>query len=149
MRIMTYEEYLKENEEMTYRFKGVSMLPLLKQGRDLFTVRAKKPGERFQRTDVILYRRGSDYVLHRITKVLPDGHYVILGDNCINYEHNTVDDDILGVMIAFNRKGKNISVDNFFYRIYANLRVTLAPLRIFRCKVIAKLKRIAKKILRR
>lgn len=146
---MTYEDYLDQYKEMTYRFKGISMLPLLKQDRDLFTVRRKEPGERFHRTDVVLYRRGNDHVLHRITKVLPDGHYVILGDNCVSYEYDTCDDDILGVMTSFIRKGKNVSVNNFFYRIYANMRVTFAPVRIFRRKVKSKLYRIAKKLLRR
>lgn len=38
---ITYEEYLEKNGSMTYSNVGVSMMPLLKQGRDLFTVRKK------------------------------------------------------------------------------------------------------------
>ena len=53
---MTYEEYLEQNGEMTYTNRGISMLPLLKQGRDLFTIR-KKGAERCQKYDVVLYRR--------------------------------------------------------------------------------------------
>ena len=53
---MTYEEYLEKNGEMTYTNRGVSMLPLLKQDRDMFTVR-RKGEERCRKYDVILYRR--------------------------------------------------------------------------------------------
>ena len=38
-RITTYEECLEKYGTLTYRNVGVSMLPLLKQGRDIFTVR--------------------------------------------------------------------------------------------------------------
>lgn len=136
---MNYEQYLDEFGELTYRFRGTSMLPLLKENRDLFTVRKKKPGERFKVCDVVLYRRGDSYVLHRILKVLPDGGYVILGDNCINREYGTTDADILGVMTGFQRKGRDYTVRNFRYRFYSRWRVLTAPVRIFRKKLTVSL----------
>ena len=36
---LSYEEYLRKYHTLTYKNVGVSMLPLLKQGRDSFTVR--------------------------------------------------------------------------------------------------------------
>lgn len=39
---MTFEEYLDIYGKMTYRNVGVSMLPMLKQDRDLFTVEKKQ-----------------------------------------------------------------------------------------------------------
>lgn len=127
---MTYDEFLEEYDEMTYRFKGVSMNPLLKEGRDLFTVRRKKPDERLKRYDVALYHRGKDYVLHRVIKVLPDGHYVILGDNCINKEYQTTDDDIIGIMTSFIRKGHVYTVEDARYKLYVRVHMLLTPLRI-------------------
>ena len=123
------------------------MLPLLRQGRDLFTVRHKKPGERCGKYDVVLYHRGSDYVLHRIIKVLPDGHYVILGDNCIAKEYGTTDDDIIGIMTGFYRDRKEHSVDEFGYKLYSRLHVFFAPVRIFRRRAVGFLKRRIKKLL--
>ena len=103
----TYEEFLEKNGEMTYSNVGVSMLPLLKQGRDLFTVR-KKGKKRCKKYDVVLYRRPpSSYVLHRIIEVR-EKDYVILGDNCINKEYGITDDDIIGVMTSLFITGKNI-----------------------------------------
>lgn len=54
--ITNYEEYLQKNGSLTYTNVGTSMMPLLKQHRDLFTVR-KKGKERCKAGDVVLYRR--------------------------------------------------------------------------------------------
>ena len=61
---MKYEEYLDRYGSLTYANVGVSMLPMLREGKDLFTV-VKKGPERCKAGDVVLYRRGSHYILHR------------------------------------------------------------------------------------
>lgn len=136
----TYEEYLAENGSLTYTFSGVSMNPMLKQGRDLFTVKAKT-AERCKKYDVVLYRRPpSHYVLHRIVEVR-EKDYVILGDNCIAKEYGITDQDILGVLTEFVRAGKTVSVDNQFYQLYARLWYWIYPVRMLAKKVKGKLKR--------
>lgn len=115
---MTYEEYLEENGELTYTNVGTSMMPLLKQHRDLFTV-TKKSGERFKAGDVVLYRRPPKrYVLHRIIEVRPDD-YVILGDNCVKKEYGIKDGDILAVMTSYVRAGKKHTTRDLSYRLYS------------------------------
>ena len=42
---------------------GVSMLPILKEGRDTVVIKPKT--ERLKPLDVALYKRGDDFVLHR------------------------------------------------------------------------------------
>ena len=102
---MTYEEYLDRYPRLVRTNVGVSMLPLLRQGRDLFIVEKRGPG-RLRAGDVVLYRRPPDkYVLHRIVKVRAED-YVILGDNCVGREYGVTDGDILGVMTGFVRSGK-------------------------------------------
>ena len=135
---MTYEEYLEQNGTLTYRNVGTSMLPLLKQGRDLFTV-TKKTQERCKKLDVVLYRRGGKYVLHRIVEVRKED-YVILGDNCIQKEYGIRDEDILGVMTEYVRKGKRQSCKSFPYRAYSALWVNAYPIRLaaFRLKRFVK-----------
>lgn len=131
---MTYEEYLEQNGEMTYTNRGISMLPLLKQGRDLFTIR-KKGAERCQKYDVVLYRRPPEsYVLHRIVAVRPDD-YILLGDNCLNKETGITDRDIIGVMTGYVRKGKVHSTDDFGYMLYSRWIVLTYPVRRM-CKLI-------------
>lgn len=140
----TYEEYLEKHGEMTYGNVGVSMMPLLKQGRDLFTVK-KKGKKRCKKYDVVLYRRPpNSYVLHRIIEVRKND-YVILGDNCINKEYGITDDDILGVMTRYVHKGKEHTVNETGYRLYSHIWCDLSVIRIFFMRVKLKLKRLIKK----
>ena len=138
---LTYEEYLEQNGEMTYSNVGVSMLPLLKQGRDLFTVQ-KKGAQRCQKYDVVLYRRPPQhYVLHRIIQAR-EQDYVILGDNCITKEYGIKDQDIIGVMTGFVHNGKKHSTQETGYKLYSWIWVTFAPVRIFLKKCRLKLGRV-------
>ncbi len=116
----TYEEYLDKNGKLIYRNVGVSMLPLIKQGRDFFIV-TKKSSERCKKYDVVLYKKPRDvYVLHRVIKV-NENDYTIRGDNCICKEYGIKDEDIVGVMTSFIRKDKEYSVNNRLYRLYSVL----------------------------
>ncbi len=124
---MKYEEYLDQFGTLTYRFKGVSMLPMLRQGKDTFTV-VKKTQQRCKKYDVALYRRGEQYVLHRVVKVLPQS-YITLGDNCLCKEHGITDGDVIGVLQSFTRGDKTVSVQHKGYRLYARVWYLLYPLR--------------------
>ncbi len=136
----SYEEYLDAHGSLTYTNVGVSMMPLLRQGRDLFTVR-KRGEERCRRGDVVLYRRPPDkYVLHRVVEVRPDD-YVILGDNCVAREYDIRDEDILGVMTGFVRGGREHSVAEPGYRAYTALWLHFAPLRVAAKKFLLRIKR--------
>ena len=126
---LSFEEYLDQNGSLTYTNVGVSMLPLLRQGRDLFTVE-KKGLARCRVGDVVLYRRPPEqYVLHRIVAVRP-GDYVPLGDNCIAREYGVTDADVLAVMTGFVRNGRAHSVLKPGYRLYTWLWLHTAALRI-------------------
>ncbi len=127
---VSYEEHLEKHGTLTYSNVGVSMLPLLRQGRDLFIVEKKGP-ERCAAGDVVLYRRPPDqYVLHRVIRVRPED-YVILGDNCVNREYGITDRDIIGVMTGFVRDGKTHSVTERGYRLYSAMWTHAAGLRVF------------------
>ncbi len=134
---VSFEEYLSGHGSLTYTNVGSSMLPLLRQGKDLFIVR-KKGEERCRAGDVVLYRRGDAYVLHRIIEVRPDD-YVILGDNCIAKEAGVRDQDILGVMTGYVRGGKEHSVDEAGYKAYTAAMLHTIPLRVFLKKSAHKL----------
>lgn len=138
---ISYEDYLNTHGSLTYSNVGLSMLPLLRQGKDLFTVKRKGPG-RCRVGDVVLYRRPpNQYVLHRIIKVRPND-YVILGDNCIAKEYGIRDEDIIGIMTSFVRNGKEHSTGEVGYRVYSALWLYMVPVRICLKKALLLLRRM-------
>ncbi|MCR5228667.1 MAG: S24/S26 family peptidase [Solobacterium sp.] len=143
----TYEEYLEKNGTLTYSNVGTSMMPMLKQGRDLFTV-TKKGKERCRVGDVVLYKTSADkYVLHRIIEVREDD-YVIMGDNCLNKEFGISDSDIIGILTEFVHDGKTYTADDRRYRRYTWLILHTIPARLFVRKANMKLRRTAVRIIR-
>lgn len=124
----SFEEQLEKYGSFTFRNKGVSMMPLLRQGKDLFTVRKLDKGERLKKYDVALYHRGKKYVLHRVLKVTDTG-YIIRGDNCTDKEI-VPEADIMGVMTDYVRDGIKYSVDMPVYKKYVRKMLFFSPLRI-------------------
>ena len=133
---LSFEEILAAEGSLTYSFHGASMRPLLKQGRDLFIVEKAAPP--FSPGQVILFRRGGKYVLHRIIRVEQD-RYTALGDNSVIPDENIPPEDILGVMSGFIRKGRRHSVKEPAYRLYTRFWMTTRPLRVFCKKLKARL----------
>lgn len=138
----TFEEQLDKYGSFTYRNTGISMMPLLKQGRDLFTVRKKQPEERLKKYDVALYRRGDQYVLHRVLEPV-DGGYIIRGDNCL-YKENVKESDIIAVMTGYVHKGKSYTVEDKAFISYTKRMLFFSPVRIFYGKSKMKIRRLLK-----
>lgn len=137
---MRFEDVIARDGQLIYSFKGVSMLPLLRQGRDFFVVE-KPPGRRFKRGEVALFKRENSYVLHRIIKVYSDS-YDCLGDNSVCPDRNIKEADMLGVMTAYIRDGKRHSVEEFPYRLYARLVLLFNPLRVLYRRMKGKVKKL-------
>lgn len=143
MNKITFEEELERKGKLTYICVGVSMLPLLRQRRDIIMI-AKKQG-RCKKYDVALYKRpNGSYVLHRVVEVR-EKDYVILGDNCLNKEYGITDENILGVMTSFVRGGREYSVNNRLYRMYSKLWYAIYPIRRVLKKAKSTLGRIVKR----
>ena len=133
---ISYKEYLSTHSSLTYTNVGTSMMPLLRQGRDLFTV-VPKGDERCKVGDVVLYHRPpKSYVLHRVVEVLPDG-YIILGDNCVNRERVS-EEDVFGVMTSFVRNGKEHDINETSYRLYSRTMLVTERPRVAARKLCAK-----------
>ena len=129
-----FEQTLQTEGVLFYRIEGVSMQPMLRQKRD--TVVVRQPQGRLSKLDIALYRRPSGkYVLHRVVRVLPEG-YIIRGDNCFFDETDITDREIIGVLTAFVRKGKERKASDRAYRLYARVWVACYPFRCFlhKCK---------------
>ena len=112
----SFEEQLALHGRIIYTNVGDSMMPLIKEGRDVLII--ERPTGRLKKGDVPLYKRDSgQYVLHRIHKVTPDG-YVICGDNRARRERGITDRHIIGVLVGIIREGREISFDTLSYRLY-------------------------------
>ena len=138
----SFEEILTRDGVFVYKTRGRSMEPLLREGRDLVTIRrADAPLRKY---DVALYRRGEQYVLHRVIRVLP-GRYLIRGDN--TYTLETVPcEAVIGVAEAFKRRGHDIHVSSPLYGLYTRFWTLIYPLRHAWFKAVSGLKTVARKL---
>ena len=100
----TFEEEIDRTGRIVYTNLGCSMMPLLRQHRDLMII--EKPAGRLKKYDVPLYKRDNgQYVLHRILKV----------------RGQVRDRHIIGVLTAVVRDGKTIPVTDWRYLAYVHL----------------------------
>ena len=130
---LSFEELLDRDGHLAFTNKGVSMLPLLRQGRDVMLIE-KKGTDGYKKLDAVLFRRpkaeGKDaYVMHRILRVNPDGSYWIIGDNCVTGDI-VAEDNIIGILTAVVRDGKTVHVTDPGYRLYVNTWCRFYRLRI-------------------
>ncbi len=121
----TFEEILKKDRRLVYKTRGISMLPMLHQNRDIVVI--VPPEVRLKKYDVALYKRGSSYVLHRIIGI-QDGEYLIRGDNTYRIEH-VPQELVIGVLTGFVRNGKSYTAEDTGYQIYCRLWNAIYPMR--------------------
>ena len=138
----TFEEILSRDGRLIYKTRGVSMQPMLYQNRDLVIIETFEG--RLKPYDVALYRRGRQYVLHRVLS-LGDGVYYIRGDNTYTIE-TVPEGNVLGVLTGFVRKGKQHQVTELGYRFYSRFWHFIYPLRLFRLRMRSRFKKLLAKL---
>lgn len=137
------EEQLAAGQKVRFSPKGTSMLPMLRQGRD--SVVLSPLPERLKPYDLPLYRRtDGQFVLHRVVKA--EETYTCIGDNQYQLETGLRHEQMIAVVTAFVRGGREHSVEEWGYKLYCRLWNYSRPARYvwLRCKGIVKtvLKRI-------
>lgn len=143
-----FEEEIRRRGYLLYRNEGDSMLPLIRQGKDLVLI-SEKPEGRLKKYDVPLYKRDNgQYVLHRILKVR-ENDYVLCGDNRWQKETGISDRQIIGVLTAVIRNGKKLPITDFRYRLYMHLWCDLFFARAFLLWCLNSLKRFKRKLCRK
>ena len=112
------QEYLENGKRVTFSPRGTSMLPMLREGRDTVTL-SPLPGK-LKKYDLPLYRRDDgQFVLHRIVEV--EDTYTCMGDNQFVREYGIRQDQLIGLVTAFQRDGKEYAVTDLRYRIYCRI----------------------------
>lgn len=150
MATTTFEDILKKEGTLVYTNVGVSMMPLLRQGRDLMVIedvqggRDVTMGRPLKRLDSVLFKRSNgQYVLHRIMDnpdevddIQPEKKvYRICGDNTMQLEP-VRREQIIGRLVEVERRPKkgqqdgwHIHVDSKGYRAYSWMMWGLWPMR--------------------
>ena len=123
---------IEQNGKAICYTKGFSMLPMLKEGRDISVLlplsREAKIG------DVVLFIRpekDNELVLHRIVKIPSDGKYIIRGDNTY-FDEPVKRANVIALLGGFFRKGKYVDcAASKGYRLYTFCQLRLYFLRKF------------------
>ncbi len=117
---------LAKGQSVTFRPKGTSMLPMLRQGMDSITLSSAP--ERLKKYDLPLYQRtDGSFVLHRVVAV--GQTYTCIGDNQTVLEHGIAPGQIIGVVTEFTRGNKRWTVDQRAYRAYCRFWHYTRPVR--------------------
>lgn len=111
-------EALAAGQFVRFSPRGVSMMPMLRQGID--SVVLSPLPERLKKYDLPLYQRDNGkYVLHRI--VGAGDTYTCMGDNQFTPEGGLRQDQMLAVVTAFYRGEKKHSVTEPGYLLYCRV----------------------------
>lgn len=96
---------------------GNSMLPMLRNGLDTVTIAQAPPV--LKKYDLPFYKRDNgQYVIHRVVAKDKNGTYTMCGDNQFFLEKGITQNQIIGLIVSFSRKGKEIKCTSFLYRCY-------------------------------
>lgn len=134
------EERLAAGHSVELSPRGVSMLPLIREGKD--SVILSPTGGKLKKYDLPLYlRRDGKYVLHRVVAIKDDG-YTMAGDNQYVYERGISHDQIIAVVSAIRRGGRLFFAANPLYRLYVVFWHHTRSLRHFAVRVVRRIKKL-------
>ena len=138
------QDKLSSGGDIMFGPKGVSMMPLIRQGID--SVKISPVTGRLKKYDVPLYRRkNGQFVLHRIVGVYKDS-YVMCGDNQCIREKGITDDMIIGIMTEIIKPEGTIKITDKNYINYSKNQVRKQHLKYFIWRIKAFIKRILIKL---
>ena len=129
---------LKEGQDVTINVRGTSMLPFLSESRsDQVILKGAEAGTPDGRervkvnvNDIVLFRLGDRYFLHRILKINDNDIAEIQGDGILNAKEHCHRDQILARVSTIIRSGKDaINTKSSTYRRNVRIWMILKPLR--------------------
>lgn len=107
--------------------KGVSMYPMIRQGKDVVEIHTLQQSPK--RYDLVMYTRNKNEqgVIHRILFKKKD-IYIINGDNFWQKEY-VKPEQIAGIVTRFYRNGRWHEINEIPYQLYVHLWTDLYPIR--------------------
>jgi hypothetical protein len=132
------QERLEAGQSVRFSPRGVSMLPMLRQGRD--SVVLSPLPEQLKRYDIPLYRRADgSYILHRIVET--GDTFTCLGDNQFVSEPGVTRAQMIGIVSGFYREDRFHPVTERRYQLYCRIWYHSRHLRRFLRRAIGWLRR--------
>lgn len=126
------EEGIKNGGKYRFYPRGISMLPLIREGKDsvVFAELSK-----IKKYDIVLYvRDNGDFVLHRVVNIR-DGHYDMCGDGQCVVERGIRKDQIKAAVSGIYRDDEFVSLKDPRYLKYVKDRVASIPVRYFKMRI--------------
>lgn len=121
-----FRERLAAGQTVRFSPRGISMLPMLRQGIDSVTL--SPITEKLKKYDLPLYQRADGkYILHRIVEA--GETYTCIGDNQFEKETGLKHSQMIAVVTSFHRGGREYSVKAHGYRLYCCVWHYSRPLR--------------------
>lgn len=109
------QERLTAGQSVRFSPKGISMLPMLRQGVD--SVVLSPVPKKLKKYDLPLYQRpDGKFILHRVVSV--GDTYTCIGDNQFQFERGVSHDWIVAVVTAFYRGDRLWNTDDWLYQLY-------------------------------
>ncbi len=119
---------IEEDIDVTITVTGNSMRPMLTHRKDTVVLTKCDPFT-LKRGDLPLYKRDNGrYILHRIIRVHKDT-YDMIGDHQYEVERGVPKKNVLCLVKAFTRKGKQYSCNEFKYKLYTFIWCLTIPFR--------------------
>ena len=138
------KEQLLAGQSVKFSPRGISMLPMLRQGKD--SIILSPLPDKLKKYDIPLYQRDNGkYVLHRVVEA--GDTYTCIGDNQYTYEYGLRYDQMIGVVTAFTRGDKEHSVKEPGYQLYCRVWYYSRPMRYFFFRVKIKLRKLVKLVI--
>lgn len=127
--ISMLRELINEGKEVGLIVSGSSMAPFLIHHRD--RVFLSRPCRELKTGDIVFYqRKNGQFVMHRIYKrrgLL----YDMIGDAQTDIEYGVKEDQIFGLVTKVQRKGKWLTPNDSFWKLFSCLWIKIILLRPF------------------
>ena len=133
-------ERLADGNSVRFMPRGISMMPMLRQGVDSVILSAAP--DKLKKYDLPLYQRlDGKYILHRIVDV-GEEYYACIGDNQFRVELGVARAQIVAIVSGFYRKNRFISTDNLLYQLYCRFWHYTRTWRYLWRKAVSRIRRL-------